>query len=548
MSRARWVRGALAAVPAAFLVVFFAWPVTAIVLRGLRPDGHWALSGVVDVLADPSLRRVAWFTLWQAVVSTAATVAVGLPAAYCFARFSFAGKRILWAALVVPFVLPTVVVGVAFLALVGADSPIGLDLRGTVWAILAAHVFFNYAVVVRTVGGFWERLDPALEDAARVLGASRWRAVRDVTLPLLRPAVVAAASIVFLFTLTSFGVVLLLGGRTRRTLEVEIYTRTVHLLDLDTAAVLALVQLVFVTVVLVWYSRDQQRRAVPVRMRPEAEVVRRPATTGERAFLGVNLTVMAVLLGAPLAVLVARALRVGQGWGLGNFTALGRSRRGSVLFVPPLEAVGNSLAFATAATAIALVVGGLAAVAITAGPGGARRGRVVGLLDVALMLPLATSAATVGFGILIAFDEPPLDLRDSLALVPIAHALVAVPFVVRTMVPVLRSVDPRLREAAAVLGAGPARVWRTIDGPLVARAVAVAAGFAFAVSLGEFGATAFVARADRPTLPVAIYRFLGQPGAANLGQAMALATVLMVLTVVAMLAVDRVRVGRIGEF
>jgi thiamine transport system permease protein len=544
----RWVRWVAVAVPSAFLAVFFVWPVAAIVGRGLRPEGRWALAAVGAALTDGSLRRVAWFTLWQAVASTVLTVLVALPAAYCFARLSFAGKRILWASLIVPFVLPTIVVGAAFLALVGADSPLGLDLRGSVWAILLAHVFFNYAVVVRTVGGLWSRLDPALEDAARVLGASRWRAFRDVTLPLLRPAVAAASSIVFLFTLTSFGVVLLLGGPARRTLEVEIYTRTVRLLDLDTAAVLALVQLVFVTVVLVWYARYQERRALPVPMRPEVEVARRPTTAGERGFLVANLAVMAVLLGAPIAVLVARAFDEGRGWGTGNFAALGSSRRGSVLFVPPLEAVRNSLVFALAATAIALVVGGLAAVAITAGRDGARRGRAVGLLDVALMLPLATSAATVGFGFLIALDEPPLDLRDSPALVPIAHALVAVPFVVRTMVPVLRAVDPRLREAAAVLGAGPGRVWRTVDGPIVARAVAVAAGFAFAVSLGEFGATVFLARADWPTLPLAIYRFLGQPGATNVGQAMALATVLMVLTVVVVLAVDRVRVGRLGEF
>jgi thiamine transport system permease protein len=102
----------------------------------------------------------------------------------------------------VPFVLPTVVVGSAFLALLGPRSPstpllagvLGdaaptLDLRRTVTAILLAHVFFNYAVVVRTVGGPVVDLDPRLEDAARVLGASRWRTFREVSLPLLRPAI-----------------------------------------------------------------------------------------------------------------------------------------------------------------------------------------------------------------------------------------------------------------------------------------------------------------------------------------------------------------------
>jgi thiamine transport system permease protein len=168
-------------------------------------------------------------------------------------------------------------------------------------------------------------------------------------------------------------------------------------------------------------------------------------------------------------------------------------------------------------------------------------------MDVLLMLPLGTSAVTVGFGFLIALDDPPLDLRTSVLLVPIAHAIVAIPFVVRAMVPVLRSIDPRLRDAASVLGASPARVWREVDLPVVSRAIAIAAGFAAAISLGEFGATLFIARPDTPTLPVAIYRLLGRPGSANFGQAMALSTVLMVITMLVVLAVERVRPARATE-
>ena len=108
---------------------------------------------------------------------------------------------------------------------------------------------------------------------------------------------------------------------------------------------------------------------------------------------------------------------------------------------------------------------------------------------------------------------------------PLAQALVALPFVVRALVPALRATDARLREAAAVLGASPWQVRREIELPLLARPLAVAAGLAFAVALGEFGATVFVARADWPTVPVAIFRFLGRPGAENVGTAMALCVV-----------------------
>src|SRR6202008_1480906 len=117
----------------AFFVLFFVYPVVSILGRGLRSDDGWQLGAVGDAFTDPGLRRVAWFTLWQAVVSTALTVVVGLPAAYCFARLEFRAKRVLWALLIVPFVLPTVVVASAVLGVVGPRSPVGVDLGGTVW-------------------------------------------------------------------------------------------------------------------------------------------------------------------------------------------------------------------------------------------------------------------------------------------------------------------------------------------------------------------------------------------------------------------------------
>jgi thiamine transport system permease protein len=546
-ARRSWGRVALALPPVAFLAVFFAWPVAAILLRGLRPDGQWDLGALGDVLTDPVIRRVAWFTLWQAVLSTVLCVVAGLPGAALFARYRFAGKRVIWAALLVPFVLPTVVVGVALLGVLGPTGVGPVDLSGTIWAVLVAHVFFNYAVVVRTVGGAWSTLDPRVDEAARTLGASPWRAFREVTWPRLRPAVAAAASIVFLFTFTSFGVVLILGGIRQRTIEVEIYDQTARFLNLDVAAALALLQLIVVVVALAWFGRSQRRRALALEPRPAVEVERSPSGWRDRVFVTANLAFMAVLFGLPLLVLVGRSLSTPNGWGFGNYQSLDQARRGSTSFIAPLEAVGNSLLFALGATVIAVVLGACAAWAI-AGSAGERSSRWARWTDTALMVPLGTSAVTVGFGFFVAFDEAPVDLRSSVWLIPLAHAVVALPFVVRLLVPALRSIDPELREAAGVLGASPFAVWREIDLPVVSRALAASAGFAFAVSLGEFGATVFLARPDRPTLPIAIYRFLGQPGAANFGQAMALSVILMVLTVVVVLVIDRLRPIGSAEF
>lgn len=547
--RAALARAALLAVPVAFVAVFFAYPVATIVGRGLWPDGHLDLEPLGKVATDAELREVVWFTLWQAALSTVLTVLVALPGAYVLARYDFPGRRLLWAAVTVPFVLPTVVVGSAFRGLLEDDGPLGaLGLEQSLAAILIAHVFFNYAVVVRTVGGLWSHLDPRQEEAARVLGASRWQAFRAVTLPALRPAIAAAASIVFLFTFTSFGVILILGGPRYATLETEIYRQTVDLLNLPLAAALAIVQVLAVVALLLVSARAQGRRAEALRLRAAGEVVRRPEGPRQRALLAANLGVMALLLGVPLAMLVERSFSVPGGYGLGAYRELGEVRRGTSLFVPPVEAIRNSLVFAAVATVIAVTVGALAAFALAA-RGRDRSPRATGRgVEMLLMLPLGVSAVTVGFGFLVALDEPPLDLRGSAALIPIAHALVAVPFVVRVMTPVLRAIDDGLRESAAVLGASPARVWREVDLPIVARAALVAAGFAFAISLGEFGATIFIARPDYPTLPVVIFRLLGQPGALNFGAAMAASTILMALTAIAIFAIERFRVGTVGEF
>ncbi|MFG3323274.1 ABC transporter permease [Streptomyces sp. NPDC048171] len=547
--RARNPRGsaarlALMVVPVAFFAVFFAYPVAAIVARGLEVDGAWQFGRIGDVLAQSDVRHVLWFTTWQALASTALTLLIALPGAYVFARFDFPGKQLLRAVVTVPFVLPTVVVGTAFLALVGRggllDELWGVRLDTTVWAILLAHVFFNYAVVVRTVGGLWAQLDPRQEEAARMLGASRPRAWRQVTLPALAPAVAAAALMVFLFTFTSFGVVQILGGPAFSTLEVEIYRQTSQVFDLSTAAVLTLIQFMAVAAVLAVHAWTVRRRESTLRLVDAATTARRPRGTGQWALLAGVLGTVALLLVLPLAVLVQRSLGAP---GFGYYRAL-TSADGGTFLVPPIEAIGNSLQYAVAATAIAVVIGGLAAAALT------RRdaGRFVRGFDALLMLPLGVSAVTVGFGFLIALDEPPLDLRSSWILVPLAQALVGVPFVVRTMLPVLRAVDGRLREAAAVLGASPWRVWREVDLPMVRRALLVAAGFAFAVSLGEFGATVFIARPDNPTLPVAVARLLGRPGDMNYGQAMALSTILMLVCAVALVALERLRTDRSGEF
>ena len=517
---------ALAAVPAAFVAVFFAYPVATLLVRGIGLDP----GRLLDVITGSRFLKVIWFTTWQAGLSTLLAGTLAVPLTWAIANRQFTGRRLARVLVTVPFVLPTVVVAGSF---IGLMDRFGLDqgtirLRHTVWAVLLAHAFFNIAVFVRSVGGFWTQIDRRPEDAARTLGASPWLAFREVTLPRLRPSIVAATSVVFLFSFTSFAVILLLGGPRRSSIETEIYRYAVTRSDISTAAALSMVAVVSLVVANGWLQRRVAGRQGLVADRAVPAQTRR-----QRTRLVTMLAGTALLLGLPLAVLVERSLASGGGYSFANYQALGERVR--LLPISAADALVNSLAFAVVAAGIALVIGGMASLAIVHGTRSVSR-----VLDLGMLLPLGTSAVTLGFGVLISLDRGVLDLRGSWWIVPITQSLIAIPFVVRGVVPVLRAIDPALREVAATLGAAPARVRREIDLRIGARALATGVGFAFAISLGEFGATSFVGRrSDLLTVPLAIQRLLSTPGDLLRGQAMALSVILMIVTAVVVFVGDR---------
>ena len=422
----RRVIAALSIPPSVGLAVFYVWPLLTLSFRAIDGDA------VQTTLGRRATWEVAWFTLWQAVVSTLMTLVVGLAPAYIVARFNFRGRQLLLGLITALFVLPTVVMGAAFLALL----PDGMN--QSIAAVIAAHVVFNLAVVVRTVGPLWEQLPSDMEGAAATLGASPWRVFTMITLPLIRPALVAASSIVFIFTFTSFGVVRVIGAAGTRTLEVEVWRQAIQLGDIRTAVVLSILQMVMLAAVVMWSSRAQRRYSQPLGLEPSAR--RMPQRGSERRQVAlIGITSFAVC-GAPLFALAARSFSTPSGWSIAAWTQLGRTevRPGIRLGIDPLDAVRNSVENALWATLFAVVIGALSSLAIAAARNTGR------FLDVGMMLPVGTSAVTIGFGMLITFDQAPYDWRAEWWLVPVGHALVAVPFVVRATVGVLRSVDPRV--------------------------------------------------------------------------------------------------------
>ncbi|WP_168700696.1 ABC transporter permease [Gordonia paraffinivorans] len=526
-------RIAVRLVPALFITILFAWPLIALIRRAYRIASESG-SRLDDLLARTDAWSLLGITVGQAAASMVLALLAAAPIAWLYAHIGGRAAVILAVVVTVPFVLPTVVVGVAFRSLL--TGPLSfLHIESGLGAVLAAHVFLNVAVVVRVVGAAWRNLDPRLLEAARALGAGRVKATMTVVVPRLLPAIAGAATLIFLFCSTSFGVVLILGAGELRTLETEIYTQAIGYFRLPEAVVLSMLQIVVVFAALlltrVFSDPAGAGSAGGGGRRGAAAVV---AGWPARLAMAAAATWTVVLLVGPVAVLIVRSLRPSAGgdWTFAGYRALAEPVNG----VTPLESLRYSLVSAGSATLIALVVGTLAAVSLFRA-----RGVLGAIASTISLIPLGISAVTLGFGYLIVLASMPYAIAASPAVIPCVQALIAIPLVIRIMVPALESVPVRLRQAAATLGAPPLRVFTTVDLPIVGRSLGAAAGFAFVMALGEFGATSFLARADTTTLPVLIGSALNRPGAENLATAMAASVVLVAATTLAVLLVEALR-------
>lgn len=545
-----------------FMGVFFFYPIARILWMGLNPT---AITSIDRSSVNLAIRALLT-SFYQAGLSTLLTLALGIPTAFLFSRFTFKGKALLRALTAIPFMLPTVVVAAGFNALLGPRGWVNLSLIdlfhlqeapitfvGTFGAIVMAHVFYNTTIVIRLVGNALSRLDPRTEQAAQTLGGSPRQVLRHVTLPMLRPSILAASLLVFIFDFTSFGVILLLGKPGFSTLEVEIYRQAMQMFNLPLAGLLSLIQLLCTLAFSILYSRILRRNPVTSTPRSAQENIRKAQSGSQKIILSLLVVFLLAFFLLPLASLPLRSVtrleadrgardQVRTGFTGDYYSELFINRRESLFYVPPFTAIGISTGYAALTVLLSLLIGFPVASAL------ARPGRMERLLDPLLMLPLGASAVTLGLGFIVTFNRPPLALVNSPFLAPLAHTLIALPFVIRSLQPALASIPDQLRQAAASLGASPIRVWATVDWPIIGRATLSAGVFAFTISLGEFGASSLVVRPDYPTMPIAIARFLSQPGGMNYGQAMAMATILMLVCGLGILLIERLRLPGAGDF
>ena len=493
-------------IPAVFLTVFLVVPLVNVAVKTVSTSAFASLTSA-------STWQIIALSIVQASASTALAFIIGMPIALTLALREFKGRAFVKALVTVPFVLPTVVVALAFATLTGGSG---------MWLVVLAHAYINLAVIVRIVGAQAEQLDQRTALVARTLGATPIKAFTSITFPALRPAIASAAAVVFIFSFTSLGIVLLIGDSSTRTLESQILRETSVLLNFPGAAALAVLQVIVVAIVLFLGFRIG-RSSIAQR---DQSLVTRPRL-GATGRIIIAATVIITI--APVAALVIAS----WGW-WSSLTSIdaGTNRVGS-----PLAAIGTSIGYAVICAIVAAIIGGLAGLAMLTH----RWGRVLALIAI---IPLGVSSATLGLGILLTFSRPPFDLRGTGLLIPLAHSLIAIPVVVAVVAPTLRSADARIAVVAATLGASPTRAFFTAYGTTLRIVMVASAGLAGAISLGEFGAATFLARAPQPTVPIQIARLLSRPGEESTGVAAALAVVLVVMTLVLVLSVDRLATNR----
>ena len=503
--------------PLVFVAVLFYWPILKIGSLGF--SGNW----LAELLETKNV-SVIWFTLWQAGLSSLLTVVVAIPGAYLVYKKSFPGQQFVKALITVPFVLPSIVVAVGFTVFRNIHDfyqDIGLTfLADPVYWIVAAHVFVNYSIAVRTIGGVWASLDQDVDSAAELDGAGRLRAAISISLPQLRPAIFSAAALVFLFSATSFGIVLVLGGGQVQTIETLIFFAATQRLDLELAAALVLIQtLITATAFLVgsWLAKGG------FGIEQVFEGTRAPSfDRRDLPAVLISAVIWIGLLLMPMVLVFVEAFRVGDGFGLDNFANLGTQGARDLLNITMLDAGLNSLRNMLVAGALAFIFGTLVSWLLIR-----TKHRFVELV---FLVPLGVSSVVLGFGFLVSFDAAWFPLRSSWLIVPLAQSLVALPMVIRLVYPALVTIGREPREQASLDGASSWQTWWFVESKLIRNVLLTSLGYAAIISLGEFGASSFLANGSQATIPTMLFRLISRPGEQNYGMAMAVSAILILLS------------------
>jgi len=440
----------------------------------------------------------------------------------------FRGQNLLRAIITVPFMLPTIVVAIGFASL--RSVPVISTLLGgqsPKLAIIAAQVFMNYCLVVRTVGTVWVTLGHDIEDAAALDGASRVRTFSSITLPALRTAIMSSSLLVFLYCVTSFGIVLVLGGGTIHSIETEIYVQAMQNLDLHQTAVLTMMQTALTISIFTLAYRFGHSSS---EIRGEyADLHRKNLQWRDWPVVVPTALVVGLLILPPLASVLSKAFIAGDSWSWSNFAHLNSYGARDALNVTVAEAALNSLRNLMLTTLCAIAIGTRVSYLLNRADTSPRMRK---WFDILFQLPVGISTVVLGLGYLVTFSNGFFPLRSSWLVVPLVQTLIATPLVIRMVYPALASTDAHLLETASTEGATANQIWRYVQWPSVKTAMHTAAGYVALISLGEFGAANFLAYGNQATLPTVLYQLISRPGGQNYGMALATSALLIIASAI----------------
>lgn len=452
-------------VPGAALLVLTVAPILLVLLRSVFTDAGPDLSHYRTALDDPANRQALWNTVTISLATVVVSLLVGLPLAWLVARTDLPARGRLRALLLLPYVVPPYLGAIAWINLANptvgwlnrlADAPVLniYTVPGIVWVLSQFFYTFVYLSALTAL----EQADPSLEEAARVSGASPLRVLTTVTLPLIRPAILSGAFLVFAAAAAAFGVPALIGtpGRIHLlTTRIYGYVKTGGLEGASVAAALsAVLFLAAVTTSALADRLAHARRITALTGKPAAPSRIRLGRWRWPAFVFASAVFTLTCLLPMLAIILTSFMQVVGRFEWSNFT-LDKYRY--VLLTRPDTARGfiNSAVVSFGAATLAVVLG--TAIAYLRGHPRLRL-RGSRALDACVTLPYATPGTILALGLILLWSRP-FRLTDTLWILLIAYLAKYLSFAVRALTTNVQQVDITLEEASRTSGAG---FWTTI--------------------------------------------------------------------------------------
>jgi thiamine transport system permease protein len=555
-------------------------PIWLAVERLMDVTGSSPFSAILSLSDHPLGSEALYFSFIQAILSAILTIAIGLPIAWWLGRHQWKHLNIIRAALTLPFVTPTIVAAMGFLALFKTGGPIesiGIDLRfesgfigwlssttgiensGHIIALLLAHAWFNLALVIRFVEPRIATIPPRFEESIRLLpiGRTRLNRARYFWWPMLRTSIGSAFMFTFIFSFTSFALVRWLAPD-MWTLEalmaveggaagIPNYRTEASLLVLGGATLQGIILLFALGLAGYW----EQKKAVSNDIVSESFARKTAGKPSRVARIGVSSSLVFAL--APLISMLISSVHIrdrtneSYRW---STEAWDIALTGDLTYVSAIEALSNSIVYAIACMFVSVLLGYAVASSIHAFESKGKK-KIAMAIDVLSMLPLALSGVMVGLGVLLGVLKVWPELFQWYGLPVIPHAMLTTPFVIRILLPALRSLDSSYDETAAMLGYSNFQRFTKVRIPLMKSSLVVAATLSIAFSLGEFGASWILLRSGSwDTLPILVDQLMARPKYFQLVEpvAMATASLLMMITFVLFVITERFREHQGGGF